>query len=104
MVCTQAKRCGGNARLVALQRSDQMPLDIRSGRRALSVFAARFLHIVLAERALARAHTTARIAAAGMLLLTASSRIVGRIATRGACAARAMRDWTWLATPSRIGS
>ena len=58
---TQSKRAAAGARLVALQRPDQVPLDVRQvGERA--TLGARLLHVVLAERALPeRVHGAHRV-------------------------------------------
>ena len=53
-VCTQAKRAAAARRLVALERPDQVPFDVRQVGERVHL-GQRLLHVVLAERALARA-------------------------------------------------
>ena len=80
---------GSEARLVALERADQVPFQRPA---ATSIFCKRLLHVVLAEGALARRRAPRRCARPdGSWTLPASHRAGSRPAAR---AARAMRAFT----------
>ena len=63
---------GNQPRLVALQRADEMPFQIESGRR--QCFVDSFLNVVFAECPLS-ASAAARTHSSGQVLLTASNAI-----------------------------
>ena len=101
MLSIRSNSVGGQRRLVALERPDRAP-SARSGEVGeLVALRARFLDVVLAERAWPAA-CTSRIAADGNVLETASSVTSPRIASRRA---RGGGDAgpACLAAPSRSG-